>query len=506
MRVNTEQVGRACQVSGNRKQDNVIAEQGANFQDLVFHVLSMINASGGQLAQGQTAISSETGETANNHIAVTNEIANTIINLETMQDTARHATIMNRIKVLYGAPDFMKVGSETANIPVIETALKQNAADFNPEHMTEGKLFVPSNADGVAHERNTGGHKANQITQLDSAFGQAFDYGIDPQSVSMPSDIPNMDIPIIIETEAAMEDSATGMQKLVMSRPDAEEIKPSQEPDKPGFILRTLPEDKPEETAKEDMEIKPGQPDTEKVGQESEKTDSYETLTSIKNEVEDNANLPENIRLSESQETKSGKTSLSSEKQIMKSGKTSKDKPDGIPELQGQAYVQKNTIIDSKTSQPKLTRIQNMQGIAVKIAEEFKLINARNESTLKIKLKPEQLGEMEVRLKLKDGLLNAEIMVRTMSAKEALESQLQYLKDRLKNQNITLNEVNIGLQQNSQESGRGKNNGFYQQHSRYGYLSSQANREENGRQNLHTNVLKSGYLAGMTGYSLDILA
>ena len=67
---------------------------------------------------------------------------------------------------------------------------------------------------------------------------------------------------------------------------------------------------------------------------------------------------------------------------------------------------------------------------------------------------------MEIRLRMKDGLLTAEILVETMSAKEAMESQLQYLKSQLKSQNIILNEVSIGLHQGSQEASQKKTGDF----------------------------------------------
>lgn len=156
-------------------------------------------------------------------------------------------------------------------------------------------------------------------------------------------------------------------------------------------------------------------------------------------------------------------------------------------------------------SQP--VQIQNLQEIAAQWKEKITVLSEGEHSSLKLTLKPEQLGEIEVRFRMKDGFLSGKILVETVSAREAIEGQLQNLKERLRNQNVILHEVDIGLYQENRQPNQERRHGFFQSSTQDQKLSGQAiHQEKCSNQQLAPNTARAIHRTGITGYSLDLLA
>jgi flagellar hook-length control protein FliK len=62
---------------------------------------------------------------------------------------------------------------------------------------------------------------------------------------------------------------------------------------------------------------------------------------------------------------------------------------------------------------------------------------------MKIKLQPEELGEIDVKLKIENNMMKAEFVVENHTVKEALESKFQLLKENLEAKGINANEINV---------------------------------------------------------------
>ena len=92
------------------------------------------------------------------------------------------------------------------------------------------------------------------------------------------------------------------------------------------------------------------------------------------------------------------------------------------------------------------------------MVKEIRELRDGDSSVLKVKLKPEGLGEMEIRLEMKAGELIGKILVDTVAAKDALDQQMEHLRMQLRHQNIVLQEVDIDLQ--SQHQGNPNESGY----------------------------------------------
>ncbi|NLJ55516.1 MAG: flagellar hook-length control protein FliK, partial [Firmicutes bacterium] len=65
---------------------------------------------------------------------------------------------------------------------------------------------------------------------------------------------------------------------------------------------------------------------------------------------------------------------------------------------------------------------------------------------LRLRLQPESLGEVLVRIRRQQGVLSAEIMTRHPAVQEMLESQLETLRQRFQEANLPVEHLDVLLQ------------------------------------------------------------
>ncbi|RJX27864.1 MAG: flagellar hook-length control protein FliK [Dethiobacter sp.] len=77
-------------------------------------------------------------------------------------------------------------------------------------------------------------------------------------------------------------------------------------------------------------------------------------------------------------------------------------------------------------------------------------------SEIRVRLKPESLGEVLIKISREDGQVNGRIFVENLMVKEVLENRLPLFRERLAEMDIELKEMHVSLGNNSdQESGAG---------------------------------------------------
>lgn len=81
------------------------------------------------------------------------------------------------------------------------------------------------------------------------------------------------------------------------------------------------------------------------------------------------------------------------------------------------------------------------------LVKQFKLTGGNGISEANINLHPEHLGEMQIRLSIQNGVLNAQFVTHNEAAKELLETQMAQLKGTLQNQGIQVERVEVVQQQ-----------------------------------------------------------
>lgn len=113
-----------------------------------------------------------------------------------------------------------------------------------------------------------------------------------------------------------------------------------------------------------------------------------------------------------------------------------------------------NEIIQNKTQSNTEADIShvvqsNRDSILEQICDRIKVINRENLTELHLNLKPDELGEVAIKLVMDKGNMTARIAVENSHVKALIESNIPQIRDNLKNQNINVSNfsVSVGVNQ-----------------------------------------------------------
>ncbi|MBP2026400.1 flagellar hook-length control protein FliK [Acetoanaerobium pronyense] len=91
-----------------------------------------------------------------------------------------------------------------------------------------------------------------------------------------------------------------------------------------------------------------------------------------------------------------------------------------------------------------------------KIAQEIKSIIGKDKSEINIKLEPESLGKLSVKISSENGVFNASFYAENDKAKTMIESNIASLKKTLEEQGIQINELSVFVGSNPDDLNRHK--------------------------------------------------
>lgn len=131
-----------------------------------------------------------------------------------------------------------------------------------------------------------------------------------------------------------------------------------------------------------------------------------------------------------------------------------------IPNIHGQGGL---NDVKSVQSSPTITVSEFTPEMSELIGRTFKITNGESGSAeAKFSLYPEHLGPIEVKIVTQQGLVSAQIVTNTTIAKDALEGQLQHLKDALQQQGIVVQKLEITQQTPTTTGSNQTNLSFFQ--------------------------------------------
>lgn len=95
----------------------------------------------------------------------------------------------------------------------------------------------------------------------------------------------------------------------------------------------------------------------------------------------------------------------------------------------------------------------NKEDILNQIYDKIKVTSGKDMSELHLNLKPEELGEVSIKLVMEKGMMTGRILVENSHVKHLIESNLPQIKDSLKSQNSNISgfSVSVGLKQDGQQ-------------------------------------------------------
>ncbi|HCL03349.1 MAG TPA: hypothetical protein DHW61_13245 [Lachnoclostridium phytofermentans] len=146
---------------------------------------------------------------------------------------------------------------------------------------------------------------------------------------------------------------------------------------------------------------------------------------------------------------------------------TDSHKKDQTPDnqiTQGEQFLNQltQTVTTRTDFSDELTTIRELRDITNQIVEQIKVVIKPSQTSMDMMLNPEHLGRVQLNISSKEGVLTASFITQNQIAKEAIESQMQVLKENLEAQGLKVEEIevtiaNFSFQQSSQMDGENKN-------------------------------------------------
>lgn len=91
----------------------------------------------------------------------------------------------------------------------------------------------------------------------------------------------------------------------------------------------------------------------------------------------------------------------------------------------------------------ELVQVQQIRDIVNQVVEQIKVVIKPDNTSMEMNLNPESLGKVNLLVAQKDGILTAQFTVQNDVAKEALESQMQTLKENFNLQGLKVDTVEV---------------------------------------------------------------
>lgn len=129
------------------------------------------------------------------------------------------------------------------------------------------------------------------------------------------------------------------------------------------------------------------------------------------------------------------------------------DKPmDTFQTIPQQKSIQGNGVHQTHTNPGQMAEV-NKDDVLNQLYDKIKVINNNGTSELHVNLKPEELGEVTIKLVMDKGVMTGRILVENSHVKSIIESSMSQLKDSIKLQtpNVSDFSVSVGLRQDNQQ-------------------------------------------------------
>ena len=109
-------------------------------------------------------------------------------------------------------------------------------------------------------------------------------------------------------------------------------------------------------------------------------------------------------------------------------------------------FIQNLTVSEQEAVKPFDERVvQQMRNIVEQVVEQIKVVVKPDTTSMELQLNPANLGKVNLSVVAKEGTLTASLVVQNEMAKQALESQMQVLRENLNNQGLKVEAVEVSV-------------------------------------------------------------
>lgn len=141
-------------------------------------------------------------------------------------------------------------------------------------------------------------------------------------------------------------------------------------------------------------------------------------------------------------------------------------KEDINPNITQNQFVNEESALTLNKNNGDFVKIQNMDKIYTDFQKLVLQTNSKEKSMLTVNLQPEELGKMKIQLEMVEGMIKGTILVENEAAKHALQNHLQEMKNQIKNQDISLESLEVNVENQSFEQSQqpsDEENAFFKQ-------------------------------------------
>ena len=239
--------------------------------------------------------------------------------------------------------------------------------------------------------------------------------------------------------------------KKVVSEGKADERELKKDENVAGLKENGLKENFKERTnfVKNDNEVKNGlnhlnleADKTAKMVSEFEKTDLKETAVKEESEIKKNSHLKESVAEIKPKQDESKKTET-----VLQKNSDISDKNFVLNNNYSFEHIQNQTIDGNMKTQENQAFAKNMNYEAMySQVDSFIKMNFNPETReMKMRLTPDDLGEVEVKINIDKNIMIAEFTVENQRVKEVLESRFNELKNNLNEKGIDVSQINVSI-------------------------------------------------------------
>lgn len=114
-----------------------------------------------------------------------------------------------------------------------------------------------------------------------------------------------------------------------------------------------------------------------------------------------------------------------------------------------------------QTSVEKQLPVANKDDILNQVYSKIKVLNGESTSELHVSLKPDQMGDVSIKLVMEKGVINARITVENSNVKNIMETSMSQIKEHLKEQNVNVSHLSVYVGTGQKEANSGSNSQQY---------------------------------------------
>ena len=264
-----------------------------------------------------------------------------------------------------------------------------------------------------------------ELQALIQEFG-TMDAPEDAEMTVNPDELPEGQIPETGMEEEAVPPAETGQQKVPGQTvtPEAPQTETQQKAPETAVqqkvqetVVQETPEENPQDKGALDTEQLQGVVETEKQAgaqEELQQELSQEEQKSFSSQLKTEAGKEQGPETSQNSQTASFQTTV------------------------------QNTVAGTgETVQTVQTTYVDVQDILRQVSEFTRVTVTRNISTIEMQLNPEHLGKLFMQLSSKEGVITAQLVAQNEAVRQALESQMNVLKENMNEQGMKVEAVEV---------------------------------------------------------------